>query len=306
MAEGNAGVAELDTAPAPPETTEAETFPESELAEETDPVGSDGSTDSADQESDGEADEAEPETLTREEHDKALKAATAKLEESFRQRGETQERQATELANANAYKANVTQSQNVKAGAVYSALMNHVGAVIKSRDEGNDVTVDAGFMSQLARAQADAAFWDQDAAIASFFDAHTAQANPGWRKPPELAADLERALHLHATDPNRPAQVLSARLSIMESAVREQLTPKLREEIEATVRAELGAAGKTAAMKQADAARAGQPKPTGVGTTGGRAAHNFKTQQQVDMALFKNEIDTNTARKWLAKGLPYS
>lgn len=53
----------------------------------------------------------------------------------------------------------------------------------------------------------------------------------------------------------------------MEASIREQLTPKLREEIEAEVRAELGAAGKTAAMKQNDAARAGQPKPTGAGTT---------------------------------------
>ena len=129
------------------------------------------------------------------------------------------------------------------------------------------------------------------------------RANPGWRKPPELAANLERALHLHATDPQRPAQVLSARLAVMEASIREQLTPKLREEIEAEVRAELGAAGKTAAMKQNDAARAGQPKPTGAGTTSVAAPLTIAALKKMSTTQIMQLVSTPAGRKAHDKAL---
>jgi len=302
MAEGNAAVAEADTAPAP-EATEAETLPESELDNGTETVVSEDSTDSADGDTE---DDAEPKTFTLDEHEKVLKAERAKLEESYRQKTENAQRQAEDSARANAYSQNITKAQRDKAGALMHEWQNGIAEVLKQRDNGDDVTVNQQWLANLAMRQADSAFWDQDAAISEFFDARQAATHPDWRKPPELAQALERALHLSPANPQRPAQVLDARLAIMESAVRESITPKLREEIEAEVRAELGAAGKTAAMKANDAARAGQPKPTGIGTTSTTNRVNFKTQQQVDMALFKNEIDLDVARKWLAKGLPYS
>ena len=258
-------VAEPTTTAAEPEATEVveETLPESELVETTDNGDADAQTDS--EATEGEEDAA-PKTLTIEEHEKVLKAERAKLEESYRQKTENAQKAAQTAANAEAYRANVTKAQRDQAGAIFNEFNAGIASVIKARDNGEEVGVNPDWLANIAVRQADAAFWSQDSAIASFFDARTAQTNPGGRKPPELAADLENALPLHATDPNRPAQVLSARLAIMEASVREQLTPKLREEIEAEVRAELGAAGKTAAMKENDAARAGQPKPTGVGT----------------------------------------
>jgi hypothetical protein len=262
MAEGTA-VAEFVTAPEVV-ATEAEESPEAALLEGTETEDSEASTDSVD----APEEVGEPETLTREEHEKALRAATAKLEESYRQKVENEQKKAQDVANAEAYKANVTRSQQVKAGALTRELMQGIDGVIKSRDQGEDVSVNPQWLANLAAQQADAAFWDQDSAISEFFDAHVAKQSPEWRKPPELSSALERALHLHQSDPNRPAKVLEARLAIMEAAVTERLTPRLREEIEAEVRAEITGAGKTAAMKANDAVRAGQPKPTGLGTTG--------------------------------------
>lgn len=248
-------VAEPVTAPET-EATEIEESPEAALIEDTETEGSEADTDS-------EEPTEEPATLTREEHEAALKAAIAKTEESHRQKLENAQKQAQETANAEAYRANVTRAQQAKAGAILQEFNEGIAFVMKKRDEGEDVTVSPQWLSQIAARQADAAFWDQESAIAEFFDAHVAK--DGWRKPAELSQALDRALHLHVADPNRPAAVLEARLSIMEAAVREQITPKLREEIEAEVRAELSAGGKTAAMKANDAARANQPKPTGVG-----------------------------------------
>lgn len=247
-------VAELVTAPET-EATEIEESPEAALVEGTETEGSEADTDSVAEE--------ESATLTREEHEAALKAAIAKTEESHRQKLENAQKQAQETANAEAYRANVTRSQQAKAGAIFQEFNAGIASVLKARDGGEDVTVSPQWLAGIAQRQADAAFWDQESAISEFFDAHVAK--DGWRKPAELSQTLDRALHLHVADPNRPAAVLTARLQIMEAAVREQITPKLREEIEAEVRAELSAGGKTAAMKANDAARANQPKPTGVG-----------------------------------------
>ena len=288
MAEGSAAVLELDTAPEPEVTTETEESPESVLSTGTETGSPDAETDS-DEPIEGEEDAA-PKTLTVAEHEKVLKAERAKLEESYRQKTENAQKAAQTAANAEAYRANVTKAQRDQAGAIFNEFNAGIASVIKARDNGEEVGVNPDWLANIAVRQADAAFWSQDSAIASFFDARTAQTNPGWRKPPELAADLENALHLHATDPNRPAQVLSARLAIMEASVREQLTPKLREEIEAEVRAELGAAGKTAAMKENDAARAGQPKPTGAGATGAATQKNYRAVlESPDASLAEKE-----------------
>lgn len=304
MAEGTA-TAELDTAPVEVETTEAEESPESVLPEGTETDnGSEATTDS--DEPTSEEDDEEQEPLTKEAVDKLLKAERAKLEESYRQKQQNAQKQAEESANKAAFSQRVTESARARSAATYQQIAGVVKDVMTRRDNGEEIDLSPQWLMGIAAQQADAAFYDQDAAYASAFDAYVAKDAPDWRKPPEVSAAVERALHLPPSDPNRIPQLFQARMDVLRAAVREQIEPKLREEIEAEVRAELGAAGKTAAMKQNDAARAGQPKPTGVGTTGGPRSVSFKTQQQVDMALYKGEINTSTARQWLSKGLPYS
>lgn len=264
MAEGNAAVLELGTASEPEVTTEIEESPESVLSEDTETDGSETGTDSDEA---SEEDDKEPVTLTREEHEKALKDVEARLTESFRQRVENEKKAAEDAANKAAFTQRVTESAKARSVATYQQITNVIKDVATRRENGEEIDLSPQWLMGIAAQQADAAFWDQDAAYASAFDAYVAQENPEWRKPVEVSAAVEKALHLPPSDPNRIPQLFQARMDVLRAAVREQMTPKLREEIEAEVRAELGAAGKTAAMKQNDAARAGQPKPTGVGTT---------------------------------------
>lgn len=294
--------AELDTAPPPAEATEAlEESPESELLEGTETDnGSEVETDSVEA-TDGEEDEEdgeppEPEVISKEEHEKALKAERAKLEESFRQKTENAQKQAEDAARAEAFKANVTRAAQARTAATYQQIAGAIKDVIKRREDGEEIDLSPQWLQGIAAQQADAAFWEEDASYASAFDAYMAQENPGWRKPPEIAAAVERALHLHPSDPNRVPQVFVARLKAMEAAARELLEPKLREEIEAKVREELGAAKKTAAMKEADAARAAQPKPTGVGGSGAGAS------KLTSLADFEKKLsrDGLTDNEWAA------
>lgn len=298
MAEGNAAVAELDTAPVQEATTEE--TPESVLLDGTETVSDAPETDSDEA---SQEDEEAP-TLTREEHLKALKDVEARLQESFRQKTENAQKQAEDAARAEAFKANVSRSAQARTAATYQQIAGSIQNVIARRENGEDIDLSPQWLAQIASQQADAAFWEEDAAYASAFDAYVAKENPGWRKPPEAAAAVERALHLPPSDPNRIPSLFEARMAVIEAAVREKVTVKLREEIEAKVRAELGAAGKTAAMKQNDEARAGQPRPTGVGNAGGTRQPTYKTVQALDGALQRGEINIQQWKR-LSPGLPY-
>lgn len=266
MAEGSAAVLELGNASEPEVTTELEEAPESVLAEETETGSSETETDTDDA---TEEDEKEPVTLTREEHEKALKDVEARLTESFRQKTENAQKAAEDAANKAAFTQRVTESAKARSAQTYQQITNVIKDVAARRDNGEEIDLSPQWLMGIAAQQADAAFWDQDAAYASAFDAYVAKEHPEWRKPVEVSAAVERALHLPPSDPNRIQQLFQARMDVLRAAVREQMTPKLREEIEAEVRAEMGAAKTTAAMKTNDAARASVPKPTGVGTTAG-------------------------------------
>lgn len=294
MAEGNAAVLELDNASEPEVTTELEEAPESVLAEETETDDSDVSTDS--DEATEEDDKEEPVTLTREEHEKALKDVEARLTESFRQKTENAQKQAEEAANKAAFTQRVTEAAKARHASAYQQITNVIKDVAARRENGEEIDLSPQWLMGVAAQQADAAFWEQDANYASAFEAYVAKEAPGWRKPPEVSAAVERALHLPPSDPNRIPQLFEARMDVLRAAVREQLMPKLREEIEAVVRAELGAAKKTAAMKDNDAARAAVPKPTGVGTTGAGAT------RLATLADFEKKLagDGLTDNEWAA------
>jgi hypothetical protein len=297
MAEGTA-TAELGTAEAPVEATELVEAPESELLEPTETDGSDATTDSDEA---TEEDDSEPEVISKAEHEKLLKAEKAKLEESFRQKTENAQRQAEEAANRQAYTANVSRSQQARAEATFQQMASTIRQVIQRRENGEEIDISPQWLASVAAQQADAAFWDQDSAIAAAFQGWASR--NGYRPPTELTAKVERALHLPPSDPNRITQVFEARMELLEAAAEERVRPKVREE----EKAKLNGNAKVDAMKQNDQARANAPKPTAVGVTGaGPRRVNFKTQQAVDMALYKGEIDSNTARQWLSKGLPYS
>ena len=273
MAEGNAAVLEPGTASEPEATTEIlEESPESVLSEDTETDGSETGTDSDEA---SEEDDKEPVTLTREEHEKALKDVEARLTESFRQKTENAQKQAEDAANKAAFTQRVTESAKARSAQTYQQITNVIKDVAARRENGEEIDLSPQWLMGIAAQQADAAFWDQDAAYASAFDAYVAKESPDWRKPPEVSAAVERALHLPPSDPNRIPQLFQARMDVLRAAVREQIAPKLREEIEAEVRAELGAAKTTAAMKQNDAARAAQPKPTGVGSTGAQTRQDL-------------------------------
>ena len=304
MAEGNAAVLEPGTASEPEATTEIlEESPESVLSEDTETDGSETGTDSDDA---TEEDDKEPVTLTREEHEKALKDVEARLTESFRQKTENAQKAAEDAANRAAFTQRVTESAKARQVQTYQQITNVIKDVATRRDNGEEIDLSPQWLMGIAAQQADAAFYDQDAAYASAFDAYVAKEAPDWRKPPEVSAAVERALHLPPSDPNRIPQLFQARMDVLRAAVREQIAPKLREEIEAEVRAEMGAAKTTAAMKDNDKARAAVPRPTGVGTSGGRSGLNFRTQLEADTAFAAGKITLAQVKQILEKGLPYS
>ena len=272
MAEGSAAVLEPGTASEPEVTTELEEAPESVLSEDTE---TDGSTAETDTDEASEEDDKEPVTLTREEHEKALKDVEARLTESFRQKTENAQKAAEDAANRAAFTQRVTESAKARQVQTYQQITNVIKDVATRRENGEAIDLSPQWLMGIAAQQADAAFWDQDAAYASAFDAYVAKEAPEWRKPPEVSAAVERALHLPPSDPNRIPQLFQARMDVLRAAVREQIAPKLREEIEAEVRAEMGAAKTTAAMKDNDKARAAVPKPTGVGTTAAPARQDL-------------------------------
>ena len=304
MAEGNAAVLEPGTASEPEATTEIlEESPESVLSEDTETDGSETGTDSDEA---SEEDDKEPVTLTREEHEKALKDVEARLTESFRQKTENAQKAAEDAANRAAFTQRVTESAKARQVQTYQQITNVIKDVATRRDNGEEIDLSPQWLMGIAAQQADAAFYDQDAAYASAFDAYVAKEAPDWRKPPEVSAAVERALHLPPSDPNRIPQLFQARMDVLRAAVREQIAPKLREEIEAEVRAEMGAAKTTAAMKDNDKARAAVPRPTGVGTSGGRSGLNFRTQLEADTAFAAGKITLAQVKQILEKGLPYS
>lgn len=295
MAEGTA-TAELDTAPAPAEATELEVTPESELLDDTETDNSSEATTDSDEAT--EEDDSEPEVISKAEHEKLLKAEKAKLEESFRQKTENAQKQAQEAANRQAYTANITRSQQARSEATFQQMAGTIRAVIQRRENGEEIDISPQWLANIAAQQADAAFWDQDSAVAAGFQAWASR--NGYRPTPELSAKVERALHLPPSDPNRIPQVFEARMELLEAAARETLEPKLREEIEAKVRAELSATGKVAAMKQNDATRAAAPKPTGVGAPGAPAGR-YSSFEAAEEAWLDGRLPTDKYKELRAK-----
>lgn len=159
-----------------------------------------------------------------------------------------------------------TRAQELRTGTTAQQLQSIVAWAYKQGEEGHDFRFDPRSVGQLAQNMEAAVFQDQSDAWAGAFSAYLGQQFKDFRPSQQTAHRLASGFR----DWN-PAQVVEAQFEAMKEAVRADMETKLRPELEKSIRAELGAAGKTAALKQNDAARAGQPKPTGAGIAGAAA-----------------------------------
>lgn len=242
------------------------------------------------------ADNAEPDTdtetteaFTPEQVNARLTEERAKWESDLRTNIEEQQREQSARQRR-------TQAQQLREGQLGQQLQSVVKWAYEQAEQGKDFRFDPRSVNQIAANIEAAVFQDQSDAWGGAYDAYIGQNFKDFKPSAQTAARIASAFRDW-----RPDVAVAAQFD----AMREAVAADMRPELEKTVRAEMEAAAKTAALKQNDTTRAGAPKPTGVGTSGGSGRPNFKTQQQVDMALYKGSIDSKTAREWTARGLPY-
>jgi len=242
--------------------------------------------------------EQETETLTREQAEQlAVERAEAAIAERETEWKSERERET--------YKREQQTAEVELNSAVFGKVDGLIGWVAKQIEDGRSVAEvrqarNPLVVQNIIEPLVAAVFSNQWQAQRSNFDAYVKSIAPDWKPSVELSKKLEQAVV--SRDAN---QLQAAHWEYLADAVRSVEIPK---GMEAALKAEKEKSkpAKAVAKEQRDDELRDRPRPSAGGGATAPGARNFKTQQEVDGALYRNEISTSIARQWLAKGLPYS
>lgn len=288
MAGDNAAVLDPDNTLAEPEPT-----PDLDLSEPEDALG--GLEPDNGDEAAPEPDE--PETLSREEAERLAEERVAAREKELAEAREAENRAAIEKWQQQQYEAARSQAVQARQGAVAKSVQQLVQWAHEQGDKGNELKFNPQAIDVIARGVEEMTFLAEWEAINTTGSALLAKHFPNWKPAEPVARAMQQAVYSRD-----PARMVDGWFQYMTAAAKDSV----RDEVRAEVEAELADKQKTDALKAPEAKRQQRSGPTPVAGRGAPPGRRtFRTQQEVDMALFKNEIDSHTAREWLNKGLPY-
>lgn len=180
----------------------------------------------------------------------------ARLNESYRQRVENEQRKAQAEAEQRAFEYRASQAQEVRQGLAHKALTSIVRNALEKGEEVTDAHI-----TPVARALANAVFHDQFEAISGFQRELVLTDVPDYRASPQTLAMVEQARRT-----NNPQALAQANYHMQKEALWAGLWPHA---LQAAAQA-LQDQGKVEGVKKAAATRSATPRPTVGGATGGR------------------------------------
>jgi len=189
----------------------------------------------------------------------AARIEAAKTEALAAQRAEAEEQ-----AHAAAYKERQTRASTAREGKAFQLFQGLAQWAHKQGEEGNELRVNPQVLSNLAVELDNMAFMEQYDALVASADAFLGKQYPDFKPSKEVTSKLERAARMQ----DFPILVAAQHEKFLE-AVKAEMEPKLRKEIEADIKQKTGAAGKTKAIRDADATRRTSGRPTAGGDAGG-------------------------------------
>lgn len=288
-------MAEADTALLEPDTAQAEELAPAEP--ETGVLSEDAETGTTAEQ----GEETEPETLTRAEAERLAdeRAAAARAELEAQRQSEMDQARA-QWADQQAHQRRES-AVKARSDATIGNLRNLAKWAYEQSEKGVDFG-DIQFNQQVLNAIADpikdmVAVEELDAAGRTHWQ-FLQKAVPDYRPTPQQVAAANRAVGAGDLGAYFQAQYDMTLQAGIELGRKQRDAELAKEAQERT---------KTDAVKATEAQRKAQGRPTpitGGGTPG--AKRTYRTQQEVDGALYRGEIDTRTAREWLSKSLPYS
>jgi hypothetical protein len=203
-----------------------------------------------------ETDEA-PRGITPEEVESRLKDEKAKWEAELRATYEEQVR-------TQAAAQRRTQAQQLRTGETANKLGSIAKWAYDQGDNGKEFRFNPQSVQQIALEMESAVFQDQSDAWGAAFNGYLSQQFKDFKPSQQTAQKLAAAFRDW-----RPDAAVAAQFDAMTEAVRADLEPKLRKEIEAELKTKGSASSKTQAMRDAEAARKAGGRPTGIGEAGG-------------------------------------
>lgn len=156
------------------------------------------------------------------------------------------------------------QNEQLRTGQTAQQLANIAKWAFEQGEAGNDFRFDPRAVQQLALQMEAGIFQDQSDGWSMAFNQYLAKNHGDFRPSRQTAERLERAFRDWMPD-----EAVNAQFTAMAEAVRAELTPKIRQEIEAELKQKNESAGKTQALKDADAQRRAAGRPTASGDAGG-------------------------------------
>lgn len=236
--------------------------PESVVAEEQAP-DLDPETDSPEAlaQTDGEEDEggngedAEEQPLSKDEVDALIKEREEALRKEFEAERNRELQEAEEKAQQATYTAQLTQAVRDRQGEAHRALSSMLKWAFDQGENGKEFAPNPQVVDALSQRLERMAFHAEWQALAQHGTAYITKLAPKYRPSQESAAKVQRALV-----GQDPAQMTNALLDQWFEAARESV----RDEVRAEIERESAEAGKTAALRDAEAKRKAQAKPTNV------------------------------------------
>lgn len=227
-------------------------------------------TDTTDSVTDGTSEESP--VLSKEEHEKALKALEARLNESHRQKELSARKEAEDKARKDSFEQRGRAAAQARQGLAVRELEQMLQQVHKRASEGEDFAFDQRRFAGLVGMLDNMSFHDLHEQYSEEQDIILEQEYPDFAVPRELATGLERATKAYDR-----AGMVRARHAIYRAAILSDLTPKLRKEVLAELAKTDTEAAKEAALEGAEETRTGAQRPTKI--AGGPAP--VRTPQQI-------------------------
>lgn len=200
-----------------------------------------------------------PQSVSPEQFEEKLKAEREKWESEQRAKIEDEAREAA----ANQRRL---QNEQIRTGQTAQALANIAKWAYEQGEQGNDFRFDPRSVQQIALQMEAGIYQDQSDGWNLAQSKYIAKYHNDFRPSREVVEKKQRAFR----DWN-PDEAVEATFQEIEEAVRSKLEPQIRKEIEEELKQKNGMAGKTQALKDADAQRRAGGRPTAAGEAGGSA-----------------------------------
>jgi len=254
LAESDTAVVEQGTAAPAPDTEVSDAIATAFGTDTADGLASDTATQTTPDTGDQPQQTLTPEQLEeklKEEREKWETEQRSKIEDTIREQAAVQRR---------------LQSEQLRTGQTAQAFASIAKWAYDQGEQGKDFRFDPRSVQQIAAQMEAGIFQDQSDSWSMAFSKYLSDSFKDFRPSRANAERLERAFR----DWN-PDEAVNAQFATIEEAVRSQLESKIRKEIEEELKQKNTSAGKTQALKEADAQRRAGGRPTGIGEAGGNA-----------------------------------